>query len=298
VAKELGQVSTAAEAAAIEAALRVVPGVAAAVVVPDDVGGPGILRLTLDAGSDEVVVARSVHRILRMQFGVGLDPGRIEMVEESTPEPVLPVYPALRVVEESVDDLGALGIEIDALLASIGPGTVPPPRYDTEVLTSAARHPAGTRSHGSGIAEPSAVSAGSSVGATSDDPARLAIVKLILAADGLGVSATVTLSRGVHEFSGTVDGASSGTAVNRVVAAATLTALSDVLGPEHRVDVEAVSVTSMGDGQVAVVQVLWATADGSQRLTGASEVREDPRQAVIRATLDAVNRRLAPHLDQ
>ena len=32
---------------------------------------------------------------------------------------------------------------------------------------------------------------------------------------------------------------------------------------------------------------------GSERLTGASEVRDDVRQAVIRATLDAVNRRLA-----
>jgi hypothetical protein len=54
----------------------------------------------------------------------------------------------------------------------------------------------------------------------------------------------------------------------------------------------------MGEGTtVAVVQVVWATVDASERLTGASEVRDDPRQAVIRATLDAVNRRIAPHLD-
>lgn len=289
--------STAADAAAIEAALRVVPGVSCAVVVPDEVGGPGVLRLTLDAGSDEVVVARSVHRILRMQFGVGLDPGRLEMVEESTPEPVAPVYPALRVVEESIGDLGALGVEVDAVLAGVGPDTVPTPRYNTEVLTSAARHPAGMSSHGSGTVELPVVTVGASARVTTDEPERLAISKLTLTADGLGVSATVTLSRGVREFCGTVDGPSSVTAVHRVVAAATLKALSDVLGPEHRVDVEAVTVTPMGDGQVAVVQVLWATVDGSQRLTGASEVGEDRRQAVIRATLDAVNRRLAPHLD-
>ena len=289
--------STAADAAAIEAALRVVPGVSCAVVVPDEVGGRGVLRLTLDTGSDEVVVARSVHRILRMQFGVGLDPGRIEMVEESTLEPVAPVYPALRVVEGSTDDRGALRAEIDALLAGVGPDAVPAPRYNTEVLTSAARHPAGTRSHGSATAEPPVVTTAESARATSAEPERLAISKLSLAVDGLGVSATVTLSRGVREFCGTVDGPSSVTAVNRVVAAATLKALSDLLGPEHRVDVESVTVAPIGDGQVAVVQVLWATADGSQRLTGASEVGEDPRQAVIRATLDAVNRRLARHLN-
>ena len=261
-----------------------------ALVVPDDLGGPGVLRLTLDSGSDEVVVARSVHRILRMQFGVGLDPARIEMVEESAAEPPPPAFRPLRVVEETIDDEVALGAEIDALLA--GSGTIPGPRYNTEVLTSAARHPAGTH-------HPATAGVRADVTRTpetSDDSERLVIAKLTLAADGLGVSATVTLSHGVREFTGTVDGPSSVTAVHRVVAAATLKALSDVLGPEHRVDVEAVAVTPMGEGQVAVVQVLWATAEGSQRLTGASEVREDPRQAVIRATLDAVNRRLAPHL--
>jgi hypothetical protein len=34
------------------------------------------------------------------------------------------------------------------------------------------------------------------------------------------------------------------------------------------------------------------TRVGSERLTGVSVVREDVRQAVIRATLDALNRRL------
>lgn len=282
---------TAPEAAAIEAALRVVPGVSAALVVPDDRGGPGVLRLTLDSGSDEVVVARSVHRILRMQFGVGLDPGRLEMIEESPPEPVVTGYPTLRVVDESRDDVVSLGAEIDALLDEAARRSVPRPRYDTEVLTSAARHPAGT--HPADVVEPPPV--------VVDGPSvvreRLAISRLTLAADGLGVSATVTLTRGSAEFSGTVDGPSSVSAVHRVVAAATLRALADVLGPDHRIDVEAVTVAPIGDGQVAVVQVLWATVEGSERLTGASEVREDPRQAVIRATLDAVNRRLAPHLD-
>lgn len=282
--------STAADAAAIEAALRVVPGVCAALVVPDDAGGPGVLRLTLEPGSDEVVVARSVHRILRMQFGVGLDPARIEMVEESAPEPSSAFYPSLRVVEESLDGVGA-GAEIDDLLAGVAPSTVPAPRYHPEVLDSAARHPAGTR-------HPVAARDPGPAPETADDPTRLVITRLTLAADGLGVSATVTLSRGRQEFTGTVDGSSSVTAVQRVVAAATLKAVSGVIGPEHRVDVDAVTVAPMGEGLVAVVQVVWATVEGSERLTGASEVREDARQAVIRATLDAVNRRLALHLDR
>jgi len=306
VATEPGRLRTASDTAAIEAALRVVPGVARAAVVPDRDGGPGVLRLSLEAGSDEVSVARAVNRILRLQFGVGLDPGRIEMVEESDPEPV--PAPALRIVDGSVDDVLDLGEQIDALLARLDPDPDPGPRFHADVLRSAVRHPAGAAGHdrpvvGAGVPTQledrvQVTTAEAHDGDPEDArPSRLGIARLTLAADGLGVTATVTLSRGAKEYAGTVDGPASASAVHRVVAAATLKALADVLGRDHRVDVEAVTVTPMGDGQVAVVQVLWATTEGSERLTGASEVRDDTRQAVIRATLDAVNRRLAPHID-
>ena len=75
----------------------------AAVVVRDASGGPGTLRLSLTPEGDEVVVARAVQRILKLQFGVGLDPGRIEVVEESLPEPPTVPAPRLRVVDESSD---------------------------------------------------------------------------------------------------------------------------------------------------------------------------------------------------
>ena len=278
----------------IEAALGVVPGVARAVVIPDETGGPGTLRLSLTPDGDEVVVARAVHRILRLQFGVGLEPGRIEVVEESLPEPPTVPAPRLRVVDESSDGSLELGEGIDALLASLDKDHGPGPRFPTDVLASAARHPAGA------AAPPT-----SPVDETGDIPLdgedlapRLAIARLTVTADGLGLQATVTLSRGDLEFSGSADGPSTASAIPRIVCAATIAALADLLGPDHRVDVEAVSVTPMGEGtEVAVVQVVWATVEGSERLTGASEVRDDPRQAVIRATLDAVNRRLAPHLD-
>jgi hypothetical protein len=276
----------------IESALGVVPGVARAVVISDETGGPGTLRLTLTADGDEVVVARAVHRILRLQFGVGLEPGRIEVVEESMPEPPTVPAPRLRVVDESIDGSLELGEEIDALLASLDRDRGPGPRFRTDVLASAARHPAGN-------VAPSPAPVDDQGETDADDvPPRLAIARLTVTADGLGLEATVTLARGDLEFSGSADGPSTTAALHRIVAAATIAALADVLGSDHRVDVEAVSVTPMGEGtMVAVVQVVWATVEGSERLTGASEVRDDPRQAVIRATLDAVNRRLAPHLD-
>jgi hypothetical protein len=300
VTRELEPTGNVPDAAAVEAALLVVPGVARASVVPDGAGGPGVLRLVLEPASDEVVVARSVQRILRLQFGVGLDPGRIEVVEDAVAETVS-YGPILVDVSVRVDDVVDLGAEINELLARLDRHAEPGPRFDTAVLRSAARHPAGASPSGDGQARVPAPRA-SATPAIEEDPGaesveRVAISRLTLAADGLGVVATVTLQLGERELTGTAEGPSSSSSVHRVVAAATLEALADFLGPAHRVDVEAVTVAAMGEGQVAVVQVVWATAEGVERLTGASEVRDDPRQAVIRATLDAVNRRLAPHLD-
>jgi hypothetical protein len=290
VAVERSPLATPPDAAEIEAALGVVPGVARATVVPDASGGPGTLRLSLTPDGDEDVVARAVQRILRLQFGVGLDPARIEVAEESLPEPPPVPPPRLRIVEESFDGVLELGEEIDALLVALDRDRGPGPRFPTDVLASAARHPAGAGPPNPAVCAPPPADG-------DDDAPRLAIARLTVTNDGLGVTATVTLLRGDLEFSGTADGPSTPTALHRIVAAATIRALSDLLGPEHRVDVEAVTVTQVGDGAVAVVQVVWATLDGTERLTGASEVRDDPRRAVIRATLDAVNRRLAPHLD-
>ena len=206
--------------------------------------------------------------------------------------------PRLRVVEESEDGSPELGEEMDALLTSLDSDRAPGPRFPTDVLASAARHPAGAAGPPSASPGPTGSDMSIDGGTDPDDLVPcLAIARLTLVSDGLGLTATVTLARGDLQFSGSADGPSTTSAVHRIVAAATISALDDLLGGDHRVDVEAVTVTPMGEGMVAVVQVVWATLEGTERLTGASEVREDARQAVIRATLDAVNRRLAPHLD-
>ena len=81
------------------------------------------------------------------------------------------------------------------------------------------------------------------------------------------------------------------------MATATLRALSSVVSDEVRLEVDAVAITPVGDGTVALVRVIWLTAEGAEHLTGSSEVRDDARHAVIRATLDAVNRRLSLDLN-
>ena len=52
------------------------------------------------------------------------------------------------------------------------------------------------------------------------------------------------------------------------------------------------AVTPMGTERTVVVLLTLLTSRGGEVLTGAAAVRDDVRQAVIRATLDALNRRL------
>ena len=52
----------------------------------------------------------------------------------------------------------------------------------------------------------------------------------------------------------------------------------------------------MGRDRTVLVTVTMVSSSGTDRLTGSAVVREDVRQAAIRAALDAVNRRLEPLL--
>src|SRR5665647_1051527 len=68
---------------ALVAALRAVPGITDADVTPDVEGGLGTLRLDLEPGVDEAAVASSVGRLLREQFGLGVDADQVQVVEDA-----------------------------------------------------------------------------------------------------------------------------------------------------------------------------------------------------------------------
>jgi hypothetical protein len=57
-----------------------------------------------------------------------------------------------------------------------------------------------------------------------------------------------------------------------------------------------VEIAATGDERTALVVLSMLTDRVTQRLSGASVAREDVRQAVIRAVLAAVNRRVEPML--
>lgn len=207
---------TASDYREIVAALRSLPGVREAEVEPE-VDGPGLLRLGLAPGVDEVKVATDVGRLLRDRFGIGVDAERVQLIEDAK-------------VPAQADPV--------------------------------------------------------------DERPRPSIQRMHLVSSGLDVTATVTLTLHGMSASGESTGTATQTGVHRAVANAALRAVEGLLSHTVRFELEHVEVAPTGRERTAIVAVTMIGSGAGERLTGAAAVREDPRQAVIRATLDAVNRRV------
>ena len=120
---------------------------------------------------------------------------------------------------------------------------------------------------------------------------RPAIQRMHLVSSGLDITASVTLSLNGRSAIGETTGTATQTGVQRAVAHATLRAIEQLVGGTARFELDHLEVAPTGRDRTVLVGVTLVTASGSEKLTGAAVVREDVRQAVIRATLDALNRR-------
>ncbi len=123
----------------------------------------------------------------------------------------------------------------------------------------------------------------------------------------LGIDATVEVRLNAAGR-GSVIGVSNGPAVDGVVlrlaAEATASAVDQLLaevpgsgGDPGRCYVEHAAVVTLGSCEVAIVVVLFMFGGWVQQLTGSARVSGDPRQAIVRATLDSMNRRIDALLD-
>ena len=264
-------------------ALRAVPGVAAADIEPDErPNGAGTLRLQLAAGADEIAVATSVNRVLREQFGLAVDAGRVQVVEESVPFP-----------DEPAAAQTAGGVPLPqappAPVAEPAPTLHAPDALPRPNLTAVPEYQAEERTTVDDDLTQALVD--------STRPPRILIQRMQLVSAGLGVTTSVSLSWLGTAYVGEASAAATPSSVHRSVATATLRALEEVVGTAARFELEQLEINQLGPDRAVVVVVSMLTKLGSEKLTGVSVVREDVRQAVIRATLDALNRRLESLLD-
>ncbi|HVF04659.1 MAG TPA: hypothetical protein VNA20_07465 [Frankiaceae bacterium] len=131
------------------------------------------------------------------------------------------------------------------------------------------------------------------VAAGAPPQSRPAIERMHVVSEGTDVAVSVTLGFGGRSFVGEAEGPATQPGVNRAVALATLRSVEGLVDARAKFELDHLEVTQTGDVRTAVAVVSMVTPGGSERLTGAALVREDVRQAVIRATLDGLNRRIA-----
>lgn len=79
----------------------------------------------------------------------------------------------------------------------------------------------------------------------------------------------------------------------KVVAKATLGAVSQIVGDTYGFDVQDVLLSTSRDVSFVCVVVNILIRDKEETLVGAVVVREDINEAIVKATLDAINRRIS-----
>lgn len=104
--------------------------------------------------------------------------------------------------------------------------------------------------------------------------------------------ATVELEAGSQILQGNAYGPASSHNKLRLFVDATLQALSILTLEGCMFVTEDVGIFSLAKHKVVQVAITLVTASGEQSLVGCAQVRNDDREAVVKATLDAVNRKL------
>lgn len=123
------------------------------------------------------------------------------------------------------------------------------------------------------------------------NPARVLIATITAQTTGLETTATVTLASGGTLFDGTASAPATPSSRPRLIARATLNALTTLM-PVGACDIEYSAIVQVGGRDVAVSLVQLVTPDGETIVTGSALVRGDDSDAVARSVLDALNRRL------
>jgi hypothetical protein len=110
--------------------------------------------------------------------------------------------------------------------------------------------------------------------------------------EGPSTTVTVTLTWNSEQFSGSESGPAAASARLRIIGEATLRALEEVLGGGPPLALDAVASTSVGVRPVIVAQVVSMKGVEEEVAVGSALIRGDEAEAVVRAVLDALNRRI------
>lgn len=132
---------------------------------------------------------------------------------------------------------------------------------------------------------------------TAEPTSRPRIVTTHAQTTGLRTIVQVTLASDVDERTGFAEGSVAAATRPRIIANATLDALRQLEPAAECLDVDTALVTRAGSRDVVVVLLVSVDPPHERHLSGSAIVHQHVDDAVVRAVLDATNRRL-PHLSR
>jgi hypothetical protein len=308
---------------AILAAVRGVAGVRDASLRTTPAGAHS-LRLDLSDGADPAEVSRQVARLLQERMGLAAAPQNLPGPAAASPSgfgappgATTAPYPPGPARQSPAEPRAA------APATQAEPSTEEPRRRrqapshrgraavgdqpagaPTETLRSASTGTTGVSPSTAGTSY-----SGSQVTTTETAPSRplnpgappgprVIIDHVQVSTFGLDATVEVRLAAGKHPATGLATGPAVDGYVLRLCAVAAAAAIDELLSASTRVTergrcfVEHAAVVPFGSCEVATVVVLLVCDGWVEQLAGSALVAGDPRQAVVRATLAAVNRRL------
>ncbi len=122
---------------------------------------------------------------------------------------------------------------------------------------------------------------------------RVTIDSVTAEVAGLRCRAKVGLARAGVSVVGLVEGSIASSARSRLVASATVDALRQLEPIAECIDIEAAQIVRVGGQDVAIVTAVFVAPPSEQIVAGSAVVTaHDEPAAVVRATLDATNRRI------
>jgi hypothetical protein len=303
----------------LQRAIASVTGVTAAEVSRAS-NGRDRLRISLAPGEDPEAVAWSVAATLRERFGIALDPAAISAraIADPSDDPVR----VISRVEPAPDGRGTPAWPPPPPVASPPPIPTGVDRPEMPTDDPPSEHLAAqdataddrAPSPADAAADDRAPSPADAARATPSDLVAAARAALTegetsasqrsraaiseLSADPVGdeLDVTATLSLSGREVNGRARGIRTRRGRWRAISEATLDALASLSADRVRGHVDHVTVLTFADLSHVSVSVTLLTDRGEETFLGAALVREDPDRAVMRATLDAVNRRVEPWL--
>ncbi|MEH1126518.1 Daple [Micromonospora sp. CPCC 206061] len=301
---------------AIVAAVRGVEGVRDA-SVRMTASGAHNLRLDLADGADPAEVSRMVARLLQERMGLAAAPRDLPSAaaqqQPSPPPPAQPPSgssfvpaqpqptgrasvpspgepPRRRAARRAYQEENELAPPPPRVVAA-PPAAVPPPPPEAPEPAEA-EHPLGQSSTPVEAAAPRPLKPLANPGP------RVTIDEVQVSTFGLDATVEVRLAADERRATGRANGPAVDAYVLRLCATAAAAAIDDLLSTAEqptdrgRCFVEHTAVVPFGTCEVAIVVVLLVCGGWVEQLAGSALVAGDPRQAVVRATLGAVNRRL------